>query len=359
MMKNRRIGFTLIELLVVISIIAVLIGMILPAIQNARSSAARAQCSNNLKQIGLACHNYESAYNTLPPGVGQPVVTSGNNPSTIVQILPYLEQGALYTVLYTPTGSPATLHDVNTVAAFTSAQVGLLLCPADDSKQYLTVNGLPAAKNNYVGNIGNTSNTRDVTSVAIGIFNYTADANNNVTSTPPKMLDVTDGLSNTAMYSETTRSTNAVSGTNAFYEPTTVYMLASTDGGYSYTKPNFGPLFNETNSKAMITGNTFRCNSYDYVSAHGNLYITYRGLDWYRGLAAINQYTHTALPNYYGYDCGDTSFNTAHIAARSYHAGGVNVCLADGSVTFFANTISLTTWNALGTRAGGDNSDVY
>src|SRR5438445_5553149 len=120
-----------------------------------------------------------------------------------------------------------------------------------------------------------------------------------------------------------------------------VYLLPSTDDGWSVTTPMTGPQFNETNTSAMIQGNTWRCNSWDYGPTN---VIRYRGLEYYRGLPEMNQYTHTVPPNYNGYDCGDgSSFTMAHIAARSYHIGGVNVGFADGSVRFVSNGINFAT----------------
>jgi prepilin-type processing-associated H-X9-DG protein len=135
-----------------------------------------------------------------------------------------------------------------------------------------------------------------------------------------------------------------------------VYLLPSTDAGWSALTPMTGPLFNETNPAALIQGMTYRCNSWDYGPTN---IIRYRGLEYYRGLPEMNQYTHTVPPNYNGYDCGDdSSFTMAHIAARSYHTGGVNVCFADGSVHFISDSITFSTWQALGTRAAGDVVDA-
>src|SRR5262249_18713645 len=119
------------------------------------------------------------------------------------------------------------------------------------------------------------------------------------------------------------------------------------------------PLFNETHAGVLIQGNTYRCNSYNYGPTNR---IGYRGLEYYRGLPAVANYTHTIPPNYYGYDCGDiTTFNTSHNAARSYHSGGsgVNVCFADGHVVFINNNINFPTWQALGTRSAGDLPGAY
>jgi prepilin-type processing-associated H-X9-DG protein len=167
------------------------------------------------------------------------------------------------------------------------------------------------------------------------------------------MTDITDGTSNTAMWSETTRS-NALTND---YDPTNISLEPLTDAGYTVASPQVGPTYNETNPAALIVGNTYHCNAWDYGPTSR---ISYRGLEYQRGLAALSNYAHTIPPNYFGYDCGDdTTFNTAHIAARSYHTGGVNCCFADGSVHFIVNSIALSTWQAIGTRMNGEVIPAY
>jgi prepilin-type processing-associated H-X9-DG protein len=117
----------------------------------------------------------------------------------------------------------------------------------------------------------------------------------------------------------------------------------------------FGPSFSETNPAALIQGQTYRCNSWDYGPTNA---IFYRGCEYYRGLVEMTSYSHTVPPNYVGYDCGElTNFTAAHIAARSYHTGGVNVAFTDGSVRFIRDSIAFPTWQALGTRSAGDLPD--
>ncbi len=175
-------------------------------------------------------------------------------------------------------------------------------------------------------------------------------------ATHVKITNVDDGTSSTAMWSETKRSlaSNSNGGIKNSYDPTMVYLLPSTDAGWNVYTPMSGPLYPESNS-APVFGlplNTYRCNSYDYGPTN---IIRYRGLEYYRALPEMNQYTHTVPPNYKGYDCGDdSSFTMAHVAARSYHTGGVNVCFADGHVQFINDNINFATWQALGTRSGGE-----
>src|SRR2546427_4141136 len=123
----KRAGFTLIELLVVIAIIAILIALLVPAVQRVREAAARTQCTNNLKQMALAAHNYESEHKTFPPGAGPGPVGITSRASVQVLILPYLEQGSTY-ALYDPT------QDVNAGANnanLRKQQIPVYLCPSD------------------------------------------------------------------------------------------------------------------------------------------------------------------------------------------------------------------------------------
>jgi prepilin-type N-terminal cleavage/methylation domain-containing protein/prepilin-type processing-associated H-X9-DG protein len=357
-MLRRRAGFTLIELLVVIAIIAILIGLLLPAVQKVREAAARAQCSNNLKQLGLACMNYESTFKRLPPG--RVTYFGSTPPAWSIIILPYVEQANLYTLWdFTKDINNSAVTTTNDTARL--QQVPFFLCPSDGSSGFQPDpggSGQNCGQMNYFGNIGTTADQRSTDNTHTGIFNYTVTVGAAVNTWNivggVRITDITDGSSNTAMISETKRSTQG-SPRSTNYDPTSVYLLPSTDAGYSVLTPMTGPLFNETNPAALIQGNTWRCNSWDYGPTNA---IFYKGNEYYRGLAALCNYTHTVPPNYNGYDCGDdTTFNTAHIAARSYHTGGVNVCFGDGSVHFISNGITFATWQALGTRAAGDLVD--
>ena len=208
--------------------------------------------------------------------------------------------------------------------------------------------------------IGTTADQNSTDRSRAGVFNFryapAAAGAAQTVAAPVRITDITDGTANTAMFSETKRSTASNSnGSGASpYDPTMVYLLPNSDAGWSLTTPQTGPLFNEPNAGALIQGNTYRCNSWDYGPTN---IIRYRGLEYYRALPETNQYTHTVPPNYHGYDCGDDStFTMAHIAARSYHTGGVNVAFADGSVHFVSNNIDFAVWQALGTRSGGETN---
>src|SRR5262245_2944594 len=215
MSRPARRGFTLIELLVVIAIIAVLIALLLPAVQSAREAARRAQCVNNLKQITLAMHNFESTNGHLPEGIGPfPKVTMGNSRATLAAvIMPYLEQGAAYNVFNFDLDVNSRVE--NTTAWFT--QVPGYLCPSDPSAARYPAYSSFYARNNYFGSVGKTGAQRFMNGVdaetdgsKVGIFNINMNLSGSANPTasnynpdygkvaPVRLQDVTDGTSNTA-----------------------------------------------------------------------------------------------------------------------------------------------------------------
>jgi prepilin-type N-terminal cleavage/methylation domain-containing protein/prepilin-type processing-associated H-X9-DG protein len=335
--RTRRRGFTLIELLVVIAIIAVLIGLLLPAVQKVREAAARMKCSNNLKQMGLAAHNYESTNNTLPPGAGPlpTLPTSGTGPgtqrpSTAVMILPYLEQAnkynqfnLAYDVHVNTAGMPASQSLART------QDVPVYICPSDPSSGVQSSTDGPYGRNNYFSNIGRTS-TPIPSQQGPGTggpfyVDFVSTQRANGKPGTVKITGISDGTSNTVMFAEVRRSMNFASGTVPRESP------------WDANNTTIGPTYEVIpTSCGASTGTLYR----------------YTGLQYHRYFAITSFYSHMRTPNSQLGDC--TDLNAGVITARSAHSGGVNVCLCDGSVQFIRDSIDLPTWQAMGSRAGGE-----
>jgi prepilin-type N-terminal cleavage/methylation domain-containing protein/prepilin-type processing-associated H-X9-DG protein len=355
MMRVRK-GFTLIELLVVIAIIAVLIGLLLPAVQKVRGAAARASCQNNLKQIGLALANHESAKGYFP-GLGDLApygltldYTYAFSP--LACLLPYVEQDNLNHLV--DFSQPAIVGNawtggINPVQdAAAQTVIRMYLCPSDpqtplfpQTSSARTPNAFVTAGSNYVVNTG----TGTVGGGAPPQVNYDAEHPTDGVfwyGSRTGFKDLTDGSSNTLLVSETLLGTN----TNTTSPPPpggplrdyvsldTSVFTANTDGGY-------------LKGGALVTDRPPECDS------GARAWAGLRGSSWFWGGRDWNTAFSTyAPPNAPLSDCG--AHGRGWFLARSLHPGGVNVALADGSVHFVSNGIALTTWRALATRAGGE-----
>jgi prepilin-type N-terminal cleavage/methylation domain-containing protein/prepilin-type processing-associated H-X9-DG protein len=331
---GNRPAFTLIELLVVIALIAVLIGLLLPAVQSARAAARRLQCVNNLKQIALAAHNFHDTNRSFPPGVSPPP----SQASTLVFVLPYMEGGNVYNAFNLT--SDVTNTDPN--ATSRCLTVNSFMCPSDPSAGFWTDpspvwNGSnpDMGRSNYFGNLGASGwvyddlNTLTKPPGQRGIFAY---------KSTTSIDDIQDGTSNTALFGEIKRG--ARPGADAL--------------NVTQVLPNFwGPASapsNPSNLSPPTACNKPSPNPFNYT-----------GLQYQRGFFITALYTHTVPPNYSGRDCIRLGFDQGHLASRSYHPGGVNLSMSDGSVRFVRETIQLGVWRALGTRKGGEiiSADSY
>jgi prepilin-type N-terminal cleavage/methylation domain-containing protein/prepilin-type processing-associated H-X9-DG protein len=313
---KTRAGFTLIELLVVIAIIAVLIGLLLPAVQKVREAAARTKCANNLKQLGLAVHAYHDGFNQIPPNAKtinynwarDSTVAGPNTWTWIARILPYVEQGALANQYNIPNGT------LGQAQAGIATIIPVLLCPSDGTEtsnpatDWANIPGISLGLTNYKGCSGsnwgfNTSSTfttafpvadlslgpspgiaEDGLDHGNGIF-YRTDGNRRLTLT-----GITDGTSNTFMIGED------------------LHSLDQHCGGWAY--PN-------------------------YVNSTCAIPLNY----------ADPGHTYTNWPNRYSF--------------HSNHPNGANFCFADGTVRFVNDSINIDTYRALATIHGGEVINAY
>jgi prepilin-type N-terminal cleavage/methylation domain-containing protein/prepilin-type processing-associated H-X9-DG protein len=341
----RRPGFTLIELLVVIAIIAVLIALLLPAVQAAREAARRAQCTNNLKQLGWAMQNYHDAVGTFPPGH---LGTGWNDFGGLVMLLPYIEQGPLYNAInFANTGDAADPGDpLNfTVMGIT---VNAYQCPSDTDRLTgtETLNGvtLPFGHQNYSANAGNSPESF--------FDNNKHGANNGVmfgiaAGRPVGIRDVTDGTSNTAAWSEKVKGIGP--GGNNVYDTNrpTASVFAATPSASGSGSPA-APFQDAVPQFYYQT-----CNTINQGTAPLATGAIAQGTYWWDGHPETGLYNHVMPPN--TWSCNNSNVNDAAAAtASSRHSGGVNMAMCDGSVRFIKATVSTTTWWALGSRAGGE-----
>jgi prepilin-type N-terminal cleavage/methylation domain-containing protein/prepilin-type processing-associated H-X9-DG protein len=356
-MSTRRRGFTLIELLVVIAIIGVLIALLLPAVQAAREAARRSQCVNNLKQLGLAIHNYHSSNNSMPPLFGNfanPVAGNPSGPNAFAgewplgwatALLPYLEQPALFA---SSNYSQGVFNAIN-ITTVSFAKLSVLTCPSESLRQGPWVS---TTWTNYHANFGGPS-------AIAGWDGAIVPLNSDPNNSPGWMNGVqdagsgtfgfegfSDGTSQTAVFSE------KLIGLNGFV-PVSPGQARSNRVSYqtSFTSTwdnnNQGLAMQFLSTCKALPGTTQPTNPTQWTGAAWN--------GSHAGTLHFNAYNHFNTPN--GISCvaqnsvgGPPGGFNDIITATSNHPGGVNVCMGDGSVRFVKDTIAPATWWALGSR---------
>jgi prepilin-type N-terminal cleavage/methylation domain-containing protein/prepilin-type processing-associated H-X9-DG protein len=362
----RRGGFTLIELLVVIAIIAVLIGLLLPAVQAAREAARRAQCVNNLKQLGLAVHNYISSLNAFPvaalPGptyLGQYNFWYDGH-TWYSEILPYIEQQNGYNAVNFSVSATNWSGDSNYVMNTTAAAVrlSLWLCPSENQTQELSPNMYTA---NYVANLGGPPTILPFSGVILPTIDLEITYGTQLT--PVALASVTDGTSNTGLFSE-----RLVALPTSGNPPSPLCPAGSPNSRrFPYLATSGVAVGSgQQGAQAFVSVCSSLPGTTTQFSTDG-CQVGEVGFNGHPVNMAWTNYNHWGPPNSYpcinptpGYTwaCIDPM---SSMPATSNHPGGVNFCMCDGSVRFIKNTINLQAWWALGSRNGGEvvSADSY
>lgn len=330
---NNRTGFTLVELLVVITIIAMLIGLLLPAVNAAREAGRNASCRNNLKQLALATLQYEHGHEILPPACNpsgtvpnkktnvSPMTPSNQRENWVIHILPYLEQTALADEInaYLKDNTKAigdTFSDITgkpKMADIRTRELKTLLCPSDrlNRTMFIDDSGNSWGRGNYAANMG-IGKADDMSNI-----NWWSKPNAKGVMGPRMSVQITgikDGASNTILLSEIRAGIN------------------SSDPRGTWALGGAGP--SATSKNGFLGGEAYGPNAEPPIIGKGD--SIYNCADGKMGMQALER-TRIGLP------CTDGSGANVQATCRSSHSGGVNVAFADGNSRFISNSISLGT----------------
>ena len=319
--NRHKFAFTLVELLVVIAIIAMLVALLLPAVQSAREAARRTQCINNLKQLGIALHSFESAFGTFPSGSPQVAGADSGYLSPQAQILPQIEESAVGQLI-DPDRGP--FDEPNYSAA--AAQPAIFLCPSDNQP----IEGqTDMGWNNYHANCGTWVHLRGWD----GVFgpNYEVGGDS---MKPAKIGQIVDGTSKTAAFAEVVNGygPNTSVPKNRLADCLEAGSAGSRDATLAEARARFQGM-NWENATIPWSG-TWR----------------WRGYPWTEGTVWRGWYNHLLQPNQTCWRPGDWWLLVT--PAASYHAGVVNTAMCDGSVRAVSQDVDVLVWEATGTRAG-------
>ena len=360
MISRGKRAFTLIELLVVIAIIAVLIALLLPAVQSAREAARRIQCVNNLKQLGLANHNYHSTYGVFPMACSRALRDNAgdswnwNNWSAQALLLGFTEQTPLYNSINFSI-PPITFdgnQNINTTAYNT--KVGLFICPSETLATALPIG------NSYMVSYGTTMTADDFG--AVGLPPQTSGLYADLT--PYGVQNCTDGTSNTIamgerIFGDRSKSPrgyrgNGVNGVSNMFAGIDVTTIVDAQTNVPAVTQAFAAC------TALYNDPSIRVSDNAYNDG---------GDVWGWGTPAFTSFTTLVPPNSKAYGwascrfcCKGSGVDNSHVInASSFHPGGANFVMGDGSVRFIKDTVAMQTYWALGTKAGGEvlSADSY